>query len=127
VTAPSYTPVDAVDGLRASSVQFVEASLRDASARLEGDASVADVEAAERAIDEAERSLGLLAMDPWEPTQRPLREARELLSSSLLAAALCAGDDVAVPITARLLRRGADSARRVLSSPTSSTGLESQR
>jgi hypothetical protein len=52
--------------------------------------------------------------DPWEPSAEPLRQARAILSSHLLAASACEGADVASPVTARVLRRGADSARRVL-------------
>jgi hypothetical protein len=88
--------------------------LRDAAARLNSDVSATDVQAAQRAIDDAERTLGDLVLDPWEPSLLPLRQAREILSSHLLAASVCEGADVAPPVTARVLRRGANSARRLL-------------
>jgi hypothetical protein len=125
MTAPASHSVEAVEERRRFTVRFVETSLRRASMHLRGDASIADVHAAERAIDEAERSLGLLTIDPWEPALSPLREAREILSSHLLAAAACTGADVAPAITARVLREGADSARRALTTRGSTAEVDS--
>jgi hypothetical protein len=125
VTAPVSAPA-AADPRISSTVRRVETSLRDAVARLHPEVSPADVRAARHTIDEAERSLGSLARDPWDAASLPLRQAREILSSHLLAAAACEGADVAPPVTARVLRRGADSARRVLASRAASMGAESQ-
>ena len=97
-----------------TTVRRVEGRLRAASARLGSDVSATDVRAAQQAIGDAEQALGHLVHDPWEPSVVPLRRAREILSSHLLAASVCEGADVAPPVTARVLRRGADSARQVL-------------
>ena len=114
MTAPASTEADTAAG-RHRAVRRAETRLRDASLHLQAGVSSKDVRAARRAIDDAERALGSLVHDPWEPSAGPLREAREILSSHLLAAAACEGADVAPPVTARVLRKGAESARRALS------------
>lgn len=124
MTAPASPAIAAAEEQRRSAVRVIAKSLQTASAQLGAPTSIASVRAAERAIDQAERSLGLLATDPWEPALEPLRQAREILSSHLLAAAACAGAEVKPLVTARVLRRGAESAQRVLSSRDSSAGVD---
>ena len=114
MTAPVSAVVPTTSDERETTVRRVEGRLRDAAARLDADVSATDVRMAQEVIDDAERALGSLVLDPWEPSVLPLREAREILSSHLLAASACEVADVAPPVTARVLRRGADSARRVL-------------
>ena len=92
----------------------VIARLREAAEHLRGDVSAVDVRTAHERMDDAERALGRLVHDPWAPSVLPLRRAREVLSSHLLAAAACERADVAPTVTARVLRRGAESARHVL-------------
>lgn len=103
-----------MDDRQAATLRLLDGRLRDAAARLGSDASTIDMRAARRAIDDAERTLGDLVDDPWEPSLLPLRQAREILSSHLLAASACEGADVAPPVTARVLGKGANSARRLL-------------
>ena len=114
MTAQVATGATLADEARSATVRRVRSRLRDASNRLHPNVSPAEVRAARRAIDDAERVLGSLVHDPWEPSVGPLREAREILSSHLLAAAACEGADVARPVTARVLRRGAESAQVAL-------------
>ena len=97
-----------------TTVRHVERRLRHAAERLGPEVSAVDVRIAQRMIGAAEETLATLVHDPWEPSAQPLRRAREILSSHLLAASACEGANVAPPVTARVLRRGADSARRVL-------------
>lgn len=95
-------------------VLLVQSRLRRASEALRVDASPAAVQASQQAMDDAERALGALVHDPWEPSVGPVREAREILSSHLLAATACESAAVAPTVTAGVLRRGADTAHRVL-------------
>jgi hypothetical protein len=113
VTLPGSALASTVDE-QETTVRHVEGRLRDASARLGSAVSATDVRLAQEAIGDAEEALGHLVHDPWEPSVVPLRHAREILSSHLLAASVCEGAAVAPPVTARVLRRGADSARQVL-------------
>jgi hypothetical protein len=112
MTAPAVASAT-TDG-RETAVRRLEGRLRNAAERLGGAVSATDVRIAHEAIDNAERALGDLVLDPWEPSLMTLRQAREILSIHLLAAAACEGAEVAPPVTARVLRQGADSARRVL-------------
>ena len=104
----------ATDDRHDTTLRLLDRRLRDAAAHLDSNASAMDMRAARLAIDDAERALGDLVHDPWEPSLFPLQQARVILSSHLLAASACEGADVAPLVTARVLRRGADSARRVL-------------
>ena len=113
MTAPVSAGLTA-DDRRERTVQHVRARLRRASEQLRLDASPSAVRMWQQAIDDAERALGTLVHDPWEPSVRPVREAREILGSHLLAAAACEAADVAPTVTAGVLRRGADSARHAL-------------
>jgi len=113
VTAPVSAGVTA-DDRRQRTVQQVRSRLRRASEQLRLDASPGAVRVCQETIDAAERALGALVHDPWEPSVRPVREAREILGSHLLAAAACEAADVAPTVTAGVLRKGADSARRAL-------------
>ena len=115
MTASMRSPVDDVDDDLITTVRVVDLSLRSVADRLRADVSVADVRAAGRTIDEAEQSLALLRSDPWDPSVLHVRQAREILSSHLLAAEACADAELAAPVAARVLRRGADSALRALS------------
>jgi len=116
MTVPAPVVAPESDELTDHTVQRVDTGLRDAAARLGAGPNItpADVQVAQLTIGAAERALGTLVHDPWEPSVVPIRHAREILSSHLLAAAACEGADVAAPVTARVLRRGAESARRVL-------------
>jgi hypothetical protein len=111
VPAPAVAPTEVE---HETAVRRVEVRLRDAAARLASDVSATDVRVAQEVLSDAEQALGDLVRDPWEPSAVPIRQAREILSSHLLAASACEGAAVAPLVTARVLRRGADSARRVL-------------
>ena len=95
-----------------STLREVEVHLRLALLRLGPDASARDLQTAEQTMDQAELLLGTLVHDPWE--RSVAGQAREVLSSHLLAASACADADVGTAVTAKVLRRGADSARRLL-------------
>ena len=113
MTAPVSAELSA-DERRERTVQQVRSRLRRASEQLRVDASPGAVRVSQQTIDDAERALGALVHDPWEPSVGPVREAREILGSHLLAAAACAAADVAPTVTAGVLRKGADSARYAL-------------
>jgi len=113
MTAPASAELTA-DDLRQRTVQQVRSRLRRASEQLRLDASPGAVRVSQQTIDDAERTLGTLVNDPWEPSVRPVREAREILGSHLLAAAACEAAAVAPAVTADVLRRGADSAHHAL-------------
>ena len=113
MTAPVSAEL-AADQRRERTVRQVRSGLRRASEQLRLDASPGTVRVSQQTIDEAERALGALVHDPWEPSVGPVREAREILGSHLLAAAACESADVALTVTAGVLRRGADSARHAL-------------
>ena len=100
------------DEAHRSSLREVELNLRLALLRLGPEPAIGDLRAAEHMIDEAERLLGTLVLDPWE--RSVARQAREILSSHLLAAAACDDADAGNAVTAKVLRRGADSAERLL-------------
>ena len=116
MTVPAYTGTEmtSAESLEKTTVRLVETRLRDAAARLGAGVTTADVRDAQQAIGAAEQALGSLVHDPWEPSAKALSQARQILSSHLLAASACEGADVATPVTARVLRRGADSARLAL-------------
>ena len=113
MTAPVSAELTA-DDRREQTVQQVRSRLRRASEQLRLDASPAAVRVSQQTIDDAERALGALVHDPWEPSVGPVREAREILGSHLLAAAACEAADVAPTVTARVLCKGAESARHAL-------------
>jgi len=100
------------DEAHLSALREVELGLRLALLRLGPDPSAGDLRAAERTMNEAERLLGTLVDDPWERSDAQL--AREVLGSHLLAAAACDDADAGNAVTAKVLRRGADSAGRLL-------------
>jgi hypothetical protein len=95
-----------------STLRQIERRLRTASLYLGPDLSKADIKAAQRTMHDAERTLGELEGDPWGPSV--VLQARSILSSHLLAADACEEADTGTNVTARVLRRGADSARRVI-------------
>jgi len=113
VTAPVSAELAAGERCERT-VEQVRSRLRRASEELRLDASPGTVRVSQQTIDAAERALGALVHDPWEPSVRPVREAREILGSHLLAAAACEAAAVAPTVTAGVLRKGADSARRAL-------------
>ena len=124
MTVPGSALASAVVEQQETTVRRVEGRLRDASARLGSDVSATDVRVAQEVIGDAEQALGNLELDPWEPSVVPLRQAREILSIHLLAASVCEGAEVAPPVTARVLRRGADSARRALARQGRGVGVD---
>lgn len=99
---------------RSWALDRVERDLRAVMRTLAAEPSSVDVRAAHATIDLAERTLGELVQDPWEPSAGSVRRARDILSSHLLAASACEGAEVAPSVTARVLRRGADAAWLVL-------------
>ena len=122
MTVPAVATAGGRDADAAVVLGHIERALRDASSRLAQPVSAADVHAVEQMIEHAKSSLGQLSVDPWDAAVRPLREARDILGSHLLAAAAIAGADMAPPITADVLRRGVDAARLTLSLRQSTAG-----
>ena len=113
MTAPVSTGLTAEDRLQRT-VGQVRSRLRHASEQLRLDPSRGGVRLWQQTIDDAERTLGALVHDPWEPSIQPVRHAREILGSHLLAATACAAADAAPTVTAGVLQKGADSAHRAL-------------
>jgi hypothetical protein len=111
VTGPGSLTA-ALDDRLESALRQVEHRLHIASMRLGPNVSKTDLAAAQRTMHEAERTLGELVGDPWEPSA--VLQARSILSSHLLAADACEGADTGTNVTARVLRRGAESARRLI-------------
>jgi hypothetical protein len=124
VTAPVAAGLTAEDHQQRT-VRQVRSRLRRAAEQLRLDPSPTAVRTWQQTIDDAERALGSLVHDPWEPSVRPVREAREILGSHLLAAAACEAAAVAPAVTAGVLCRGADSARQALA--RLDHGVESDR
>jgi hypothetical protein len=122
MTAPVSAVAGGLDRRAQAAVGHVVDDLGHVAARLNDDATAAEVRAARELIDDAGRALAGVVRDPWEPSALPLREAREILSSHLLAASACEAADVAPAVTARVLRRGALAARGVLVTRTSVFG-----
>src|SRR4051812_13051543 len=101
-------------GTRLWALERVERDLHDVVVRLGSEVSAIDVRAAQATIDMAERTLRELVHDPWEPAAGSVRDARDILSSHLVAASACQGAEAAPSVTARVLRRGAEAARLTL-------------
>ena len=106
-------------------LRLLEVRLRNAAMLLDASASGHEVRAAHRALDDAERALSELVHDDWDQsTVALLREARHILSSHLLAASACQGADVAPLVTARVLRRAAESTRRLVGRCATGAAIE---
>jgi hypothetical protein len=122
VTSRSSLTAATGDEAHLTSLREVEVHLRVALLRLGPEPSAGDLRAAEHTMDQAERILSTLVDDPWE--RSVARQAREILSSHLLAAAACDGADAGNAVTAKVLRRGADSAGKLLAGQNYRLGVE---